>query len=85
MIGTGKRVVEVLGWYGLVAVLVAYGLVSFGTILPNNVAFQLLNLTGSFGLGILTFYKKAYPNLVLNVIWGAISLIAIVRILLTLT
>lgn len=78
-------VVEVLGWYGLVAVLVAYGLVSFGTLPPHNVFFQLLNLTGSFGLAILTFYRKAYPNLVLNIIWGAIALIAIIRILLTLT
>ena len=79
-----KMFVEAFGWYGLVAVLLAYASVSFGTLAPNSVIFQLLNLTGSFGLAVLTFYRRAYPNLVLNIIWGAISLVAIVQIILAL-
>ncbi len=80
---SGKLIVEGVGWYGLFAILMAYALVSFGTITPNSITYQLLNLTGSITLVILTFYKKAYQNVILNVIWSGISLIAILQIILS--
>ena len=60
--------VEALGWYGLVAVVIAYGTVSLSIISPNSYLYQLLNLSGSFGLGLVAFVKKAYQNGALNIV-----------------
>jgi hypothetical protein len=75
-------VIEVLGWYGLAAVVLAYGTVSLSFISPNSYIYQLLNLTGSFGLGSVAFVKRAYQNGVLNVVWAAIAIIALTRMIL---
>ncbi len=72
---------EVMGWYGTIAILVAYVLVSFSIFTPTSLAYQALNLTG--GVGILTnsFLHRAYPPGILNTIWSIIAIIAILKIL----
>jgi len=73
--------VEVFGWYGLVAVVVAYGTVSLSLISPNSYLYQFLNLSGAFGLGLVAFVKRAYQNGVLNIVWAAIAAVALLRLL----
>lgn len=75
-----KILIELLGWYGAVAILSAYALISFSLIEPNSLWYHLLNLTGAIGLCILSFHKKAYQPATLNIIWITIALIAIVNI-----
>lgn len=77
-----RALVEVLGWYGFIALLVAYGMVSLNFVPSRSLAYQLLNLSGSVGLAILTFFKKAYQNTLLNVVWGAISIAALIQLVL---
>jgi hypothetical protein len=74
--------VEALGWYGLVAVVIAYGTVSLSFLSPNSYLYQFLNLSGAVGLGLVAFVRRAYQNGVLNVVWGAIAVIGIIRLLL---
>lgn len=71
---------EALGWYGMVALITAYFLVSFGWIDSEGVAFQLLNLTGSIGLLIVAASKGVTQSVILNFFWGAIGVIALVRL-----
>jgi len=73
--------VEVFGWYGLAAVVIAYGSVSFGLITPKGYPYQLLNLSSAIGLGLVAFGKKAYQNAVLNLVWIAIAVVALLRLL----
>lgn len=73
--------IEVLGWYGLVAVVIAYGCVSLSFISPASYIYQFLNLSGSVGLGLVAFVKRAYQNGVLNLVWGIIAVVAILRLL----
>ena len=73
--------VEVLGWYGLVAVVIAYGTVSLSLISPNSYLYQLLNLSGSLGLGLIAFVRKAYQNGALNIVWATIAVVALLRLL----
>ena len=73
---------EVFGWYGMFAILVAYALVSFDILPSDNLWFQILNLTGALGLTTISFYKKAYQLAVLNAVWTIIAMIAIIKILL---
>lgn len=75
----GKRFANLLGWYGTVAILLAYGLLNFSILTPNNFFYQLLNLTGAVGLAIETFRKKDYQPGILNIIWAIIAGLAILK------
>ena len=37
---------EIVGWYGTGAIVLAYALVSFSVLNPTDLIYQLLNLTG---------------------------------------
>lgn len=74
-------VVEIIGWYGVLAILGAYALLSFGVFSPNNIFYQILNGTGALGIVLVSFRKKTYQPAVLNVIWLIIAVIAIINIL----
>lgn len=68
------------GWYGTVAILAAYGLVSFSVISADGVLYQTLNLSGAVGMIVLGLTKKIYQTAVLNVIWAGIAALAIGKI-----
>jgi len=74
-----KKSANLLGWYGTAAILSAFALISFSVVTPDNIFYQLLNLSGAIGLAIETFRKKDYQPGVLNVIWATIALIAITK------
>ena len=76
-----KTFINILGWYGTLAIVVAYVLVSFSFISSNSLLFQILNGTGAIGIVVISLYKKAYQPAVLNIIWTLVALIAIVSIL----
>lgn len=77
------RLIESVGWYGTVAIVLGYALVSFSVVQPTNVWYQLLNGTGALGIVIVSFAKRAYQPGVLNIVWTIIALIAIIRIYLS--
>ena len=72
---------ETFGWYGMLAVLAAYALVSFGLLSSGNIWFQVLNLTGALGITLISFYKKTYQPAILNFIWAIIALVALIKII----
>jgi hypothetical protein len=72
---------NLVGWYGAVAVLGGYVLISFSVLQPLDLTYQLLNLSGSIGLGLICYYKRTYQPLFVNIVWGIIALLAIVNIL----
>lgn len=73
--------ISYLGWYGVVAILAAYALVSFNVIAVKSYPYQLLNLTGALCIAIEAASKKDRQPAVLNAIWAVIALIAIVNLL----
>lgn len=74
------RLIALLGWYGVLAVLTGYALVSFRIIPANGYLYQLLNLTGALGIVAETASKKDTQPAVLNLVWAVIALIAIIRL-----
>jgi hypothetical protein len=72
---------EVLGWYGTVAIVFAYALLSFGILTPNDLSYQILNGTGALGIIYISFIKKTYQPGVLNIIWAIIATVAIIKII----
>ncbi len=77
-----KKIIETFGWYGTVAIVLAYLLVSFQYLSPTSIWYQLLNGTGALGIVIVSFNKKNFQPGVLNIIWTLIAVIAIIKILL---
>lgn len=73
---------EIAGWYGALAIITAYALVSFELINSNGLAYQLLNLTGAIGVIIIAIHKRVKQSIVLNVFWSLVAIIALVRIVL---
>jgi hypothetical protein len=70
-----------LGWYGVVATILAYVFVSFLILPPTSLWYQLLNLTGALGVTIETYYQKDYQPFWLNLIWAVIALAAIINLI----
>jgi hypothetical protein len=65
---------DIAGWYGAVAVLGAYALLTSDALSSNSSAYQGLNVSGALGLTWLAWSKGAWPAVVLNLIWAAIGL-----------
>lgn len=76
-----KIIEEVIGWYGAIAIVGAYALLSFDVISAGSMAYQLLNATGALGIVVISFKKKAYQPGVLNIIWTVIAMVAIIKII----
>jgi hypothetical protein len=72
-----KKLIQVFGWYGVVAILLAYALVSFEVILPTHPAYQILNITGSLGLFCEAWSRRDKQPAVLNIVWILVGIIAI--------
>ena len=73
-----KLVFEILGWYGVIAVLTSYALVSTKVWAPDSIIYQAVNLSGAIPIVIICIIKKTWQPFALNAIWGAIAIIAIV-------
>lgn len=77
-----QLIAEIAGWYGALAILSGYTLVSFELISSDSLTFQLLNLTGALGIIAIAAYKHVAQSIVLNVVWFSVALIAIINIFL---
>ncbi|MGYP001571474776 len=74
-----KTFIEIYGWYGALAIIAAYALVSFSLIQPTSLTYQTLNVTGALGIALVSFYKKAYQPGILNMVWAIIAVVAITK------
>jgi hypothetical protein len=74
-----KLIIDILGWTGSVAVIVAYALNSYGKLKPDSFIFQMLNLVGAIFLIANTIYLKSYPSTFINVVWLIIASSALLK------
>lgn len=70
-----------LGWYGMGVILVAYTLVSFDILQANSLVYQLMNLTGAFGLLVIALTKKDYQPAILNMVWSIVAIAALIGLI----
>lgn len=73
-----ELVAEASGWLGALTVLAGYAAFSLGWLRDNRI-FQICNLAGSAALLINGYHHGAMPSVVVNTVWGLISIIALVR------
>ena len=70
---------DILGWIGMILVLVAYGLLSTNKI-ENGKLYQMLNLIAATFMAIGLFPTKAWFSFTLQVIWALIAFVAIIKL-----
>ena len=73
-------VFDVLGWIGMVLVLIAYALLSTNKI-NNGKLYQTINLIAAIFMAIGLFPKNAWFSFALQVAWAIIAIISIVKIM----
>lgn len=73
---------DILGWIGMILVLVAYALLSTNKI-ENGKLYQGLNLAAAILMAIGLFPTKAWFSFTLQVIWGLVALVAIIKMIKT--
>lgn len=76
-----NKMIEIIGWYGTVAIVGAYALSSFNIISSQAALYQFLNVTGAMGIVAVSLRKKVYQPAVLNIIWTIIGAVALLRII----
>lgn len=69
---------NILGWIGMVLVLLAYLLLSTNKI-NNGIIYQILNLIASTLMAIGLFPTKAWFSFSLQVIWGIIAIVTLIK------
>ena len=74
-------VISALGWYGVLAILLAYALLTFDFIEVKSYAYQLLNLSGAAGIIVVAASKNDRQPVVLNIVWAAVALVALVQLI----
>lgn len=67
-------IIELIGWIGVIFVLLAYFLVTVKKVASTSKEFHLLNLLGALGIMANSFYHGAIPNTGLNIVWSAIAI-----------
>ncbi len=77
-----QRAIGWVGWYGVIATIVAYALVSALILPATSLLYQGLNFTGALGVTIETWVRRDYQPFWLNLVWALIAFVAIVNILL---
>lgn len=75
----GNTLIDIIGWIGVAALLLAYALVSTRRLLGDSTVYQALNALGSGLLILNSFYYGAYPSVGINVAWIGIALYVLAR------
>lgn len=65
------------GWYGALALMTGFLLVSMKVIKPDSLTYQLLNLSGALSLIVLGFDRHVRQTIVVNVFWATVAMIAL--------
>jgi hypothetical protein len=70
---------DVGGWIGALALIVAYGLISWGRVTGSSGSYQSLNIGGSLLLFVNAAWHHAWPSSVVNLVWTGIAVSALIR------
>jgi hypothetical protein len=71
---------DILGWIGMILVLLAYILLSTNKI-ENGKLYQVLNLVAAILMAIGLFPSKAWFSFTLQIIWALVAVVAIIKII----
>ena len=69
---------DILGWIGMILVLLAYTLLSTNKI-KNGKLYQIINLIAAILMAVGLFPTKAWFSFALQIIWALVAIVAIIK------
>lgn len=72
-----RRFLELIGWAGVVTILVAYACSTFGLLAAGDRLYGLLNLAGAAAIIASSWAKKDWQPVALNAVWAAVALLGL--------
>jgi hypothetical protein len=76
-----NKLAEAFGWVASIIMLTAYALLSLGIISGESAWYHGMFLIGSIGLAVITYRHRAYQSFTVNVFFGLLALVALIRTL----
>ena len=70
---------DIIGWVGVLVILLAFILTTFGIISAKDIAYGLLNFFGALGIVISSYTKKDFQPVILNIVWLLVAIVGIIR------
>jgi len=74
-----ETLIQIAGWVGTFFIVFAYFLVSYKKVGGDSKIYQAMNLLGAIGVGVNVFHQHAWPAVALQIVWGIIAIIALVK------
>jgi len=75
-----ETLIQIVGWVGIFLIVFAYFLLVVSKkVDEDNKYYQAMNLFGAIGVGINVFHHQALPAVALQVVWGIIAIIALIK------
>lgn len=71
--------VEVIGWIGAVLIVGAYFLNITGRLKSSSPVYIISNLAGGIFFTVNTLVHRAYPSMIVNIIWVMIAIGALLK------
>lgn len=63
-----------MGWIGSVLIVGSYGLNITGKLSATSKIYVVANIIGGIFFVVNTYYHKAYPSMLVNIIWVMIAI-----------
>jgi hypothetical protein len=70
-------IIESIGWFGVLCILLAYGLLNLSKIGSSSFTYLALNTIGGLAIITQSYYIRDWEPIILNIIWVLISLYAL--------
>ncbi len=70
---------DLAGWIGVLLILTAFILATFGVINATDIAYGILNFIGALGIITSSFVKRDFQPVILNIVWLIVATIGIIR------
>ena len=74
-----ETLIQIVGWVGIFLIVFVYFLVSYKKVDGSSKIYQAMNLSGAIGVGVNVFHQQAWPAVALQVVWGIIAIVALVK------
>lgn len=71
--------IEIIGWIGTLLIVGSYFLNINGKIKSTSPAYIVTNLAGGLLFSVYTYAHRTYPNMVVNIIWVVIAVMALLK------
>jgi len=71
---------QIIDWIGTFLIVLAYFLVSTKKVDGQSKSYQTLNLLGAIAVGVNVLHQHAWPALALQIIWGIIAIVSLLKV-----